>query len=90
MTDSMILEPGDLGFIVAEPSVSEAATVANCSGIQIATGMTLKEGRHCLEREMLIASLQNHDDVIAKAALELGVSRPTLYDLLKKHDLPKN
>ena len=51
--------------------------------------MTLKEGRDRLERNMLLEALKRHDGVVVKAAEELDVSRPTFYDLMKKHALPR-
>lgn len=45
---------------------------------------TLKEARECVEREMVQEALRRHRGKIAAAALELGVSRPTLYELMEK------
>ncbi|MGD1085077.1 MAG: PEP-CTERM-box response regulator transcription factor [Verrucomicrobiota bacterium] len=45
---------------------------------------TLKEARENLEREMIHNALRKHAGKIAPAALELGISRPTLYDLMDK------
>jgi two-component system NtrC family response regulator len=36
---------------------------------------------------MIIAAVEKHEGNIAKAASDLGVSRPTLYDLMKKHNI---
>ena len=51
--------------------------------------MTLKEARESLERELIIKSLVRNSDNLTKAATELGISRPTLYDLMEKFGLPK-
>jgi two-component system NtrC family response regulator len=45
---------------------------------------TLKDARENLEREMIHNALRKHAGKIAPAATELGVSRPTLYDLMDK------
>ncbi len=45
---------------------------------------TLKEARESVEREMVRDALQRHRGRITPAALELGVSRPTLYELMEK------
>jgi two-component system NtrC family response regulator len=45
---------------------------------------TLKEARESLEREMIHQVLRKHAGRIAPAAGELGVSRPTLYELMEK------
>jgi two-component system NtrC family response regulator len=51
---------------------------------------TLKEAREHLEREMVQQTLQKHLGRISSAALELGVSRPTLYELMEKLGIPKS
>ncbi len=45
---------------------------------------TLKEARESVEREMVQDALRRHGGKITSAALELGVSRPTLYELMEK------
>jgi two-component system NtrC family response regulator len=45
---------------------------------------TLKEAREAVEREMIQKTLRKHSGKIAPAAAELGVSRPTLYELMDK------
>jgi two-component system NtrC family response regulator len=45
---------------------------------------TLKEARESLEREMVLEALRRHRGKVTSAALELGVSRPTLYELMEK------
>ena len=51
--------------------------------------MSLKEAREVLEKELLIKSLARNRGNLTKAAIELGVSRPTLYDLMEKCGIPK-
>ncbi len=46
--------------------------------------MTLKEARENVEREMILQVLQRHSGKISSAAQELGISRPTLYELMEK------
>ena len=48
----------------------------------------LKEARENLERDMIQGALRKHSGKIAPAAAELGVSRPTLYDLMDKLGIP--
>jgi two-component system NtrC family response regulator len=50
-------------------------------------GGTLKEARKSLEKTMLRSALEKRSNNLARAAEDLGISRPTLYDLLKKHKL---
>jgi two-component system NtrC family response regulator len=40
-----------------------------------------------LEREMVEQALERHSGNIVKAAQAIGVSRPTFYDLMNKHNL---
>ena len=45
---------------------------------------TLKEARESVEREMVQDALRRHRGRITAAAVDLGVSRPTLYELVEK------
>lgn len=45
---------------------------------------TLKEAREGLEREMVLDALRRHRGKITSAAVELGISRPTFYELMEK------
>ena len=45
---------------------------------------TLKEAREAVEREMVQSSLRRNQGKISSAACELGISRPTLYELMEK------
>jgi two-component system NtrC family response regulator len=45
---------------------------------------TLKEAREHVERELIQDALRRHGGKITAAALELGISRPTLYELMEK------
>src|SRR5205085_2242753 len=45
---------------------------------------SLKTARQSVEREVIQKALRRHAGKIAPAALELGVSRPTLYELMEK------
>jgi len=45
---------------------------------------SLREARETLERELVQQALARHHGKITQAAAELGVSRPTLYELIEK------
>jgi len=45
---------------------------------------TLKEAREAVERQMLMQALKKHGGKIAPAAAELGLARPTIYELMDK------
>lgn len=77
MTDSPLLEPKDLGFLDA----------ASAGSVPHDEKMTLKEARERVERDLISLAIKEQNGNIAKAADSLGVSRPTLYDLMKKHGL---
>jgi two-component system, NtrC family, response regulator len=51
---------------------------------------TLKEAREEVEREIVQDALRRHRGKITAAALELGVSRPTLYELMEKLGIAKD
>jgi two-component system, NtrC family, response regulator len=52
-------------------------------------GMTLKEAREQAERNIINHVLIKYANNISKAATELGISRPTLYELTDKLKIPK-
>jgi two-component system, NtrC family, response regulator len=76
--------------IMSEGPVIELADLGSDEDTQDQVGMsqpitTLREARDKIERELITVSVERHKGNIVKAAEELGVSRPTLYDLMKKH-----
>jgi two-component system NtrC family response regulator len=54
-----------------------------------AHGVSLKEAREAVEREMVQQALRKHSGKITAAAAELGISRPTLYELMEKLGVQK-
>jgi two-component system NtrC family response regulator len=50
---------------------------------------SLKDARESLEREMVQQALRRAGGKITAAAAELGVSRPTLYELMEKLDIKR-
>jgi two-component system NtrC family response regulator len=77
LADSTLLTSGELGF-------GERADALN--GLAL-TDKTLKEARAMLEKKMVLAALAKYEGNIVKASEALGISRPTMYDLLKKHEV---
>jgi two-component system NtrC family response regulator len=61
---------------VKDLELSPSATGANAA--------TLKDAREAVERQMVQQALRRHGGKIAPAAVELGLSRPTLYELMEK------
>jgi two-component system NtrC family response regulator len=54
------------------------------TGIGFSSSATLKEARESVEREMVQRALKRNLGRISSAATELGISRPTLYELMEK------
>jgi two-component system NtrC family response regulator len=52
-------------------------------------GLSLKESRDALEKEMIKKSLHRNKGNITQTADELGISRPTLYELMEKLKITK-
>jgi two-component system NtrC family response regulator len=47
-------------------------------------GTSLREAREKLEAEMIRNALKKHGGKITAAAADLGISRPTLYEMMEK------
>lgn len=54
------------------------------------SGMSLKDAREQLEREMIQQAMRKHGGRITAAAAELGISRPTFYELMEKLGIGKS
>jgi two-component system, NtrC family, response regulator len=50
---------------------------------------TLKQAREQVERDLIQQALKRHSGRITAAAADLGISRPTLYELMEKLSIPK-
>jgi two-component system, NtrC family, response regulator len=51
------------------------------------TKLTLKEAKEGVEREVIAKALQENNGNISRTARALGISRPTLYELLTRHGI---
>ena len=69
MTDGRKIKPSDLELDAVDGGMP---------------GLTLKNAREVVEREMVERALTLHKGKITGAARELGISRPTLYELMDK------
>ena len=70
--------------IMAEGTTVKPADL-ELGGQSVATpGRSLREARDELERQMVEDTLRRHDGKIAPAAIELGISRPTFYELIER------
>jgi two-component system NtrC family response regulator len=70
--------------IMAEGKRLTAHDLELTGAVAAAHASSLREARENVEREMIQAALRKHQGKIAPAAAELGVSRPTLYELMEK------
>ena len=52
-------------------------------------GLSLKDAREALEKDMIQRALKKHSGKITAAAMELGISRPTFYELMEKLGVQK-
>jgi two-component system NtrC family response regulator len=69
MAERRLLSPADLDFGAAAAADAE---------------FDLRKAREGLERRLIRRSLSRHRGRLTRAAAELGVSRPTLYELIEK------
>ena len=74
MSDGPFIHPEDLG-LGGEETGSEGPRES------------LREIRNRVERESILAALHNHGNNVSLASRDLGVTRTTLYALLKKYGI---
>lgn len=72
MTDGAVIGPVDLGLEDAEP---------------LSSTLNLKAVRERAERDAVTYAMARAENNVSRAAKLLGVSRPTIYDLLKRFNL---
>ncbi len=67
-------------------SPAELELSAPADGKEISQG-TLKEARQEFERDIIARALKENGGNISKTARAIGISRPTLYELMERHGL---
>lgn len=77
MCETSVIEPTDFGI----------AEISQKRRLPLLESMTLKEAKALVERELIISSIARHKGNLAQISDELEISRPTLYDLMRKHGL---
>ncbi|MCI0620763.1 MAG: PEP-CTERM-box response regulator transcription factor [Acidobacteria bacterium] len=70
--------------IMADGSQVSPADLELEGGGSVLPGASLREARESVEREMVQQALRRHRGKISAAATDLGISRPTLYELMEK------
>lgn len=73
LTEGNRVAPEDLGFAASNELQA----------------LNLRQARENVEREIILRALAIHDNNVTHAAEALGISRPSLYQLVKKLDLPE-
>ena len=76
--------------IMAEGKRVTAADLELAEGSGPNANPTLKELRESVEREAVQRALKRNLGKIAPTAVELGISRPTVYELMEKYGLSKS
>lgn len=77
------------GLIMCSNRRVTAADLELASGDAMSAPVSLKEARESLERNLINEALRKHGGKISSAAAELGVSRPTFYELMDKLGIQK-
>lgn len=70
--------------IMAEGKRITAQDLELAGQVSLSSGATLKDARETVERDLISQALRKHNGKIAPAAADLGISRPTLYELMDK------
>jgi two-component system, NtrC family, response regulator len=70
--------------IMADGKRVTASDLELTADTEVVPPATLKEARENTERELVEQALKRHSGRISSAAAELGISRPTLYELMDK------
>ncbi len=88
MADGPVVEPSALGFEGEQEQLpKEVGEQGTFNGLVCSLdGKTLHEARADVERKLILATFEREQNIVRTARC-LGVSRPTLYDLMKKHDI---
>ena len=73
--------------LVSGNSIKSEDLGLNTGNSQISKTVSLKDARGATERELLSDALRRNSGNISKTAKSLGISRPTLYDLIARHGL---
>jgi len=77
--------------ILAEEGIITAEDLGLAAPVEVSSEIPpLREARERAERLVLLQALESCGDNLSAAARLLGISRPTLYDLMRQHDLDRS
>ena len=95
MADAQWITEADLELETAIPAATSSTnsddSIPNGAGrpAWMLPSSGLKEAREQLEREMVAMAIERHAGNVSAAAKELGISRPTLYELISRLGIAK-
>jgi two-component system NtrC family response regulator len=75
--------------VLAEGNRVSAEDLGFADGSNSAQTLNLRQAREQVEREVIQRALAIHDNNVTHAAEAMGISRPSLYQLVKKLELPE-
>lgn len=90
MADSRRISCEDLEIGSTEASGEVGFPVNAGTKVDISQAGGLKEARETLERELVNQALERNEGNISAAAKDLGISRPTFYELMNKLGISKD
>ncbi len=90
MTDGRRITCEDLEIPIGAGGGDTGTPMAAGTTGDVSSAGGLKEARENVERELVNQALERTDGNISAAAKELGVSRPTLYELMNKLGITKD
>jgi two-component system, NtrC family, response regulator len=76
--------------IMADGKRVTASDLELADSAELIPAVTLKQARENVERDLVEQALKKHSGRISTAAIELGISRPTLYELMDKLGINRN
>jgi two-component system NtrC family response regulator len=79
------------GVIMADRSrvTAKDLELESDQGVESSSPTTLRDAREHVERETIEQALKRNSGKITSAAADLGISRPTLYELMEKLGIGK-
>ncbi|MES2474718.1 MAG: PEP-CTERM-box response regulator transcription factor [Verrucomicrobiota bacterium] len=90
MADGNRIHCDDLEIVPGVTSAGAETPFAGGTSVDVSRAGGLREARETLERELVQQALVRNEGNISAAAKSLGISRPTLYELMSKLGISKD